>query len=114
MLLNADLIEQLAYSHDEEARPDSPPATIFTDPGAVDLDATSDSSDSESEEEDDDEDEEEETAVARDAALKVGPVVALTQLNMEEAGFRKSSWFVDLEDNVSEETAGNKDVRSFG
>jgi len=110
ILINAELIEQLAYSHDEEARPNSPPVSIFTDPVALDSGTTSDSSD-ESDDEDEMEEEGEESAVARDAVLKVGPVVALTQLNMEEAGFRKSSWFVDLTENVSEElNATSKDV----
>ncbi len=114
MLLNADLIEQLAYSHDEEVRPYTPPTSIFSDPIINDTDTTSDSSDESDSEEDgvEGEEEEAETVAARDAALKVGPVVALTQLNMEEAGFRKSSWFVDLDDNVTEETSPtNKEVR---
>lgn len=114
VLLNADLIEELAYSHDEEVRPYTPPSSIFSDPIINDTDITSDSSDESDNEEGEVEGEEEEveTAAARDAALKVGPVVALTQLNMEEAGFRKSSWFVDLDDNVTEETSPtNKEVR---
>ena len=110
ILVNAELIEQLAYSHDEEARPNSPPATIFTDPVTLDTGAASDSSD-ESDNDDEKDEEGEESAVARDAVLKVGPVVALTQLNMEDSGFRKSSWFVDLTENTTEEpTSTTKDV----
>lgn len=106
-LCNVDLIEQLAYSHDEEAQPYTL-TSIFTDPVSLDPDTTSDSSGSEND--DDYDDEEIEVTVARDAALKVGPVVAVTGLNMEEAGFRKSSWFVDLEDHENEEATPNKDV----
>lgn len=99
-LCNADLVEQLAYSHDEVAQPFSPLTKIFTDPISLDTDTASDSSDSE----DDEDDEEVEVTMARDAALKVGPIVAVTGLNMEESGFRKSSWFVDLEEVDIEET----------
>ena len=100
-LCNADLVEQLAYSHDEMTQPYSPLTTIFTDAISLDADTTSDSSDEEEEEEE--EEEEDEVTVARDAALKVGPIVAVTGLNMEVAGFRKSSWFVTLEEHEIEE-----------
>ena len=95
-LCNADLVEQLAYSHDEVAQPASPLASI-----GLDVDITSDSSGSE--EDDDYDDEEVDVTMARDAALKVGPIVAVTGLNMEESGFRKSSWFVELEEQETEE-----------
>lgn len=98
-LCNADLIEQIAYSHDEMSKPSSPLSSILTEPLHADSDTNSDAS---SDEESDDE-----VGVVRDAALKVGPIAAVTGLNMEESGFRKSSWFVDLDEK--EDTA-NKEV----
>ena len=49
--------------------------------------------------------------MAMEAVLKVGPIAAVTGLNMEEAGFRKSSWFVDLEEGEKEEGVSSKEVR---
>ena len=101
-LCNAELIEQIAYSHDEMAQPSSPLGSILTESLNCDSDTNSDSN---SEDESD-----EDVGVARDAVLKVGPIVAVTGLNMEESGFRKSSWFVDLEEQ--EEAPASKEVRT--
>lgn len=104
-LCNAELIEQIAYSHDEVAHPSSPLASILTEPLSCDSDTSSESwSDADS---DDD------VGIARDAALKVGPIAAVTGLGMEEAGFRKSSWFVDLE-GMEKEDVGGREVRNEG
>ena len=103
-LRNADMIEQIIYSHDEVANPNSPLVSILTDP----VDCNSDTnSDSKSEDDSDDDD----VGMARDAALMVGPIAAVTGLNLEEAGFRKSSWFVELEGEESGSTSTNKQVR---
>ena len=104
-LCNADLIEQIAYSHDEMEHPQSPLTSILTETLSCDSDTNSES---ESDEESDDD-----MGMARDAALKVGPIAAVTGLGMEEAGFRKSSWFVDLE-GVEKDDAGGREVRMGG
>lgn len=100
-LCNAELIEQIAYSHDEMAQPNSPLSSILTEPLSCDSDTSSDYS---SGDESDDE-----VGIVRDAALKVGPIAAVTGLSMEESGFRKSSWFVDLD--VQEDTSTTREVR---
>lgn len=108
-LCNAELIEQIAYSHDEVAHPNSPLTSILTESFSCDSDTNSDGG---SDEDSDDDD----MGVARDAAIKVGPIAAVTGLNMEESGFRKSSWFVDLEEPLGEDstattTAGKNEVK---
>jgi hypothetical protein len=105
-LCNAELIEQIAYSHDEMERPHSPLTSILTEALSCDSDTNSESGSS-------DDSDDEDVGMARDAALKVGPIAAVTGLGMEEAGFRKSSWFVDL-DGVEVEAAAGKEVRMCG
>ena len=98
-LTNAELIEAIAYSHDNEAQSHSSPlASILTEHLSGDSDTNSESGS--------DVDSDSDLGVVRDAALKVGPIVAVTGLNMEEAGFRKSSWFVDLEEEEEGEGQG--------
>ena len=88
--------------------PNSPLASILTEAISCDSDTDSNSSSDESDED---------VGIAREAALKVGPIAAVTGLNLEEAGFRKSSWFVDLEEMNEEESAsspvGSKEVREL-
>lgn len=102
-LCNADLIEQIAYSHDEVAQPTSPLASILTDPVGYDSDTNSEASSNDDSDDDD-------VGMVRDAVLKVGPIAAVTGLGMEESGFRKSSWFVDLEDEEEATAVPLKEV----
>lgn len=102
-LFDVDLIENLVYSHDEVAQPNSPLTSVFTDSISLESDSGSDI--------DSLEDSDDDAVVARDAALKVGPVVAVTGLSMDESGFRKSSWFVDLDEEEPEENTGTAGIK---
>ena len=93
-LYNTELIEQIAYGHDEAAQPKSPLPNVLAEPTPE--------SDPSSESEDDSDGE---TSIEkRDAAIKVGPIIAVTGLGKDASGFGRSSWFVDLDER--EEAAG--------
>ena len=88
-LYNRELIEQIAYGHDEAAQPKSPLPNVLAE-----LEPESDPS-SESE---DDSDGGETSIEKRDAAIKVGPIIAVTGLGKDASGFGRSSWFVSLDE----------------
>ena len=89
-LYNTDLIEQIVYKQDDSVRSKSPLPTVLCE--------TSDSeSDLSSEAEDEDENSDSEAGFERDAALKVGPIAAITGLGQDSTDFGRSSWFVNLE-----------------
>ena len=85
-LYNRELIEQIAYAHDETTQPKNPLPNILTEP-ATESDLSSES---------EDESDGELSFEKRDAAIKVGPIIAVTGLGKEASGFGRSSWFVDL------------------
>ena len=51
-----------------------------------------------SSESDDDSDNEDTSFEKKEAAIKVGPIIAVTGLGKDASGFGRSSWFVDLDD----------------
>ena len=88
-LYNTDLIERIAYGHDQKAQP-SPLQTIF-DVIDEESEASSDSKTDEDTEEDFDD----------NLALKLGPVAAISGksgLGGDSVSFGKSLWFVKLND----------------
>lgn len=103
ILINTELIENIAYGHDKVAKADSPLPSVWEldpEPGSWKLDratqavSESDSESSSGEESDDDEEE------GESVVLKLGPVVALqgkSGLGDDSSGFGRSNWFVDLE-----------------
>ena len=106
-LYNRELIEQIAYGHDEAAQPKSPLPNVLTE-----LVPESDPS-SESE---DDSDGGEMSIEKRDAAIKVGPIIAVTGLGKDASGFGRSSWFVDLderEESARETIAKEEEVEKI-
>ena len=103
-LYNRELIEQIAYGHDEAAQPKSPLPNVLAE-----LEPESDPS-SESE---DDSDGGESSIEKRDAAIKVGPIIAVTGLGKDASGFGRSSWFVALderEESAKETVAKEEEV----
>ena len=90
-LYNRELIEQIAYGHDEATQPKSPLPNVLTEL-FPDSDLSSES--------DDDSDGGETSVDKRDAAIKVGPIIAVTGLGNDASGFGRSSWFVDLEEKA--------------
>lgn len=90
-LYNRELIEQIAYGHDEASQPKSPLPNVLTEL-SPDSDLSSES--------DDDSDGGEMSGEKRDAAIKVGPIIAITGLGKEASGFGRSSWFVDLDEKA--------------
>ena len=105
-LYNRELIEQIAYGHDEAAQPKSPLPNVLTEP-APESDLSSESED----------DSDGETLIEkRDAAIKVGPIIAVTGLGKDASGFGRSSWFVDLdekEESARESTAKEEEVKEI-
>ena len=99
-LSNTDLIEQIAYGHDDASQPKSPLANVLTEV-YPESDLSSES--------DDDSDGGEASVETRDAAIKVGPIIAVTGLGKEASGFGRSSWFVDL--NESDESLKESSTR---
>ena len=100
-LFNTDLIESIAYSHDQKAQP-SPLPSIFD---ALEDDALS-SSDSESEENSDED-------IDESFVLKLGPIAAISAksgLGDDSASFGQSSWFVDLTEEGDREGVKNEEV----
>jgi hypothetical protein len=87
-LYNRELIEQIAYGHDEAAQPKSPLPNVLAEL-APESDLSSES--------EDDSDGDTPTE-KRDAAIKVGPIIAVTGLGKDASGFGRSSWFVDLDE----------------
>ena len=88
-LYNTELIESIAYGHDQKAQP-SPLQTIF-DVLEEESEASSDSKTDEDSEED----------LDGHLALKLGPVAAISGksgLGGDSASFGKSLWFVKLND----------------
>lgn len=93
-LYNTELIEQIFYGHDETTLPKNPlPNVLSETPPNSDL----------SSESDDDSDVEDPSFEKKEAAIKVGPIIAVTGLGKDASGFGRSSWFVDL--NEKEESA---------
>ena len=89
-LRNTDLVEYIAYKHDEEAK-----TAGVTIPRAL-ADLPDEDSDLSSPPLSDSEDDPQ-----HDAMLRVGPVTAVTGLGKDEAGFSRTVWFVDLEESKS-------------
>lgn len=104
-LYNTELIEQIAYGHDEATQPKSPLPDVLSEP-SVESDLSSESED----------DSDGETGLElRDAAIKVGPIIAVTGLGKDASGFGRSSWFVDLherEESVGENITKIDEVRT--
>lgn len=105
-LYNRELIEQIAYGHDEAVQPKSPLPNVLTEP-APESDLSSESED----------DSDGETLIEkRDAAIKVGPIIAVTGLGKDASGFGRSSWFVDLdekEESARESIAKEEEVKEI-
>ena len=94
-LRNTELIEQIAYSYDNEnVRKENSLPSVFTTGSEKEQ-----SSSSNSENEDSTGEERTEDDIARDVTIKVGPIVALQRrwgLDEDAVTFGRSSWFVDL------------------
>ena len=88
-LYNTELIEQITYGHDETMLPKSPLPNILSET-PPDSDYSSES--------DDDSDGGETSFEKKEAAIKVGPIIAVTGLGKDASGFGRSSWFVDLDE----------------
>ena len=105
-LYNRELIEQIAYGHDEAAQPKSPLPNVLTEP-APESDLSSES---------DDDSDGDMSIEKRDAAIKVGPIIAVTGLGKDASGFGRSSWFVDLnekEESARENIAKDEEVKEM-
>lgn len=105
-LYNRELIEQIAYGHDEAAQPKSPLPNVLAE--------VEPESDLSSESEDDSDGEM--SIEKRDAAIKVGPIIAVTGLGKDASGFGRSSWFVDLNEKVEsarEASAKEEEVKEI-
>lgn len=88
-LYNTELIEQITYDHDEATLSMSPlPNVLSETPPESNL----------SSESDDDSDGGDTFLEKKDAATKVGPIIAITHLGKDASGFGRSSWFVDLDE----------------
>ena len=100
-LRNTELIEQIAYSYDENVQQKNCLPSVF--PGSEDELLSSLSSESEdSSTEDQTEDD-----MARDVMIKLGPVVAVQRrrgLDEDAVNFGRSSWFVNLQDGGDSST----------
>lgn len=103
-LYNTDLIEHIVYKLDDSERPKSPIPTVFYETSDTETDRSSET-------EDDDEHSDSESGFDRDAALKVGPIAAITGLSPEATDFGKSSWFVDLDSDDETTTKVEGEVR---
>ncbi len=85
-LLNTDLIEYIAYKHDNEDQTTTLPRALADQPDHEDSELSSPiGSDS-------DED------VNFNAMRRVGPVAAVTDLGADQAELQRTVWFVDLEE----------------
>lgn len=103
-LCNTELIEQIAYSYDENVQQNSSLPSVFTSSEKEELSSSSDS-----ETEDSTGEERTEDDIAHDVTIKVGPIVALQRrwgLDKDAVNFGRSNWFVDLnQDSVSDATS---------
>ena len=98
-LYNTELIENIAYSHDEVAKPNSLLPSVWETDQILVPDSESESG---SEESNDDEANDD---LKYDVALKFGPVVALhgkSGLGEDSCSFGRSNWFVDLDEGEGE------------